>query len=67
MLMKLFKLILSGIDMKSPDELKKIDRKVEVKVKGNLAVTICAIINLVSLYSTFINVFVNRNYRQVKG
>ena len=67
MLMKLFKLILSGIDMKSPDELKKIDRKVEAKVKGNLAVTIYAIINLVSLYSTFINVFVNRNYRQVKG
>jgi hypothetical protein len=25
---------LSGIDMKSPDELKKIDRKVEAKVKG---------------------------------
>jgi hypothetical protein len=53
--------------MKSPDELKKIDRKVEAKVKGKQALTIHAVVNLIPLNSTPINLFVNRNHRQVEG
>ena len=34
---------MSGIDMKSPDEIKKIDRKVEAKVKGKPALIIHAV------------------------
>ena len=64
--------MLTGIDMKSPDELKKIDRKVEAKVKGMTLLPMHAMVNLqlslahILFNKTIIKLFINRDYRQFK-